>query len=215
MFKGKVILFSLLLVFATSLYAGDVDPCQSEFGVSCVGMRVSICPAGDFEPIYDGCDTGGDFLWLIARDGDGNGIQNVPWTDYWLTSCDDPADLLLCSAPFGADLLTDEDGYTEISGRIAGGGCVLTGGVYLSIQGKAVVDMPECLVETCVDVQFISPDRLASYKVDLSDFGAFGDAYNSVLGDPEYDDCVDFTGDQVVNLSDFGFFGEHYEHECF
>ncbi len=48
MFKGKVLLFSLLLVFATSLYAGDVDECESEAGTSCA-LRVSICPAGDFE----------------------------------------------------------------------------------------------------------------------------------------------------------------------
>ena len=97
MFKGKVFLFSLLLVFATSLYAGDVDPCQSDWGVSCVGMRLLICPQGDMMAIADGCVIGGgDFLWLNARDSAGNGIQYVPWTDYWLTACNDPGDLLLC-----------------------------------------------------------------------------------------------------------------------
>ena len=215
MFKGKVLLFSLLLVFATSLYAGDVDPCRSEFGVSCVGMRVSICPAGDFEPIYEGCGGSDDFIWLNARDASGNGIQNVPWTDYWLNACDPAQELVLCSAPFGADLLTDEFGYTEISGRIAGGGCILTGGIYLAIQGKTIVDFPECLEVTCVDLQIISPDFIPNQAVDLSDFGIFGEAYNSTVGYPNYNDCCDFTGDSIVNLSDFGFFGEHYLHECF
>lgn len=215
MFKGKVILFSLLLLFATSLYAGDVDPCESDFGVSCVGMKIRICPQGDYDAIRDGCGGSNDYLWLFARDGDGNGIQNVPWTDYWLTSCNDPGDLLLCSAPFGADLLTDEDGYTEISGRISGGGCVLTGGVYLSIQGKTVMEKPDCLVPLCVDIEIISPDLLPTYKVDLSDFGEFGDSYNTVLGDPEYNDCCDYIEDSIVNLSDFGAFGDHYNHQCF
>jgi hypothetical protein len=215
MFKGKVLLFSLLLVFATSLYAGDVDPCRSEFGVSCTGMRVSICPAGDFEPIYDGCGNGDDFIWLNARDASGNGIQNIPWTDYWFNACDPAQELVLCSAPFGADLLTDEDGYTEISGRVAGGGCILTGGIYLAIQGKTIVDMPDCLEVTCVDLQIISPDLIPNQKVDLSDFSRFGAAYNTVSGDALYNDCCDYTTDGRVNLSDFSFFGGHYNHACF
>ncbi|MBN2069926.1 MAG: hypothetical protein JW814_00605 [Candidatus Krumholzibacteriota bacterium] len=215
MFKGKVLLFSLLLVFATSLYAGDVDPCQSEFGVSCTGMRVSICPAGDFEWIYDGCGNGNDYIWLYARDASGNGIEGIPWTDYWMNACDPAQELSLCSAPFAADALTDEFGYTEISGRISGGGCILSGGIYLAIQGKTIVDMPGCVDVTCVDIQIISPDLIPTGEVDLSDFSIFGDAYNTADGDAMYDDCCDYNGDKIINLSDFAFFGEHYLHECF
>ncbi|HSG28306.1 MAG TPA: hypothetical protein VLA34_07480 [Candidatus Krumholzibacterium sp.] len=214
MFKGKVILFSLLLVFATSVTAGDVDPCESEFGASCA-LRVSICPAGDFEFIYDGCGTGADYIWLNARDALGNGIEGIPWTDYWLQACDVAQELCLCSAPFAADNLTDEFGYTEISGRIAGGGCILTGGVYLAIQGKTLVDAPACVATTCVTMVIVSPDLNADCAVNLSDLGVFGLSYNKSLGAPGYDDCCDFNDDSSCNLSDFAFIGEHYQHVCF
>lgn len=214
MFKGKVILFSLLLVFATSVTAGDVDPCESEFGASCA-LRVSICPAGDFEFIYDGCGTGADFIWLNARDALGNGIEGIPWTDYWLQACDVAQELCLCSAPFAADNLTDEFGYTEISGRIAGGGCILTGGVYLAIQGKTLVDAPACVATTCVTMVIVSPDLNADCAVNLSDLGVFGLSYNKSTGAPGYDPCCDFNDDSSCNLSDFAFIGEHYQHVCF
>ncbi len=215
MFKGKVLLFSLLLVFATSLHAGDVDPCLSEFGASCVGMRVSICPAGDFEFIYDGCGNGNDYIWLYARDASGNGIEGIPWTDYWLNACDPAQELCLCASPFAADALTDEFGYTEISGRIAGGGCILSGGIYLAIQGKTLVDFPVCVEVTCVDIQIVSPDLTADCVVNLSDLGVFGLSYNKQAGDPGYDSCCDFNDDNKCNLSDFAFIGEHYQHACF
>lgn len=215
MFKGKVILFSLLLVFATSLYAGDVDPCQSEFGASC-SLRLSICPAGDFEFIYDGCGTGNDYLWLYARDILGNGVEGIPWTDYWLQACDPLQELCLCSSPFAADALTTDLGYAEISGRIAGGGCVLTDGIYLAIQGKQVLDTGNsCLTVQCVDIVIVSPDLNADCFVNLSDLGIFGIAYNTALGHASYDPCCDFNDDTNCNLSDFAFIGEHYQHECF
>ena len=215
MFKGKVLLFSLLLVFATSLHAGDVDPCESDFGISCTEMRVSICPAGDFENIYDGCGTGSDYIWLYARDGSGDGIEDVPWTDYWLSACTPPEELVLCAAPFGADALTNAEGYTEISRSIAGGGCILTGGVSLSIQGKAIVDSPGCVAVTCHQIEIISPDLIADLIVNLSDFGKFGDAYGTTPVDLDWNSCCDFVQDDIINLSDFGFFGDHYGHVCF
>jgi hypothetical protein len=214
MFKGKVLLFSLLLVFATSVFAGDIDPCQSEFGTSCL-MRLSICPAGDFEWIYDACGTGTDYIWVYARDASGNGIEGVPWTDYWMNACDPGQELCLCSSPFAADALTDEDGYTEISGRVAGGGCILTGGIYLAIQGKTLIDYPACALTTCVDIVIVSPDLNADCQVNLSDLGVFGLSYNKNLGAPGYDPCCDFNDDDKCNLSDFAFMGEHYQHVCF
>jgi len=215
MFKGKVLLFSLLLVFATSLYAGDVDPCQSEVGVSCTGMRVSICPAGDFEFISDGCGTGADYIYVYARDVSGVGIAGIPWTDYWMNACDPAQELCLCSAPFGADALTDANGYTTFSGRISGGGCVLTGGLWWSIQGKTLVDYPECVTTTCIDVQIVSPDLNADCASNLSDLGIFGGSYNTQLGDAGFNSCCDYNDDDKCNLSDFAFQGEHYQHVCF
>lgn len=214
MFKGKVLLFSLLLVFATSVNAGDVNPCESEWGVSCTGMRVTICPAGDFEFIYDGCGTGDAYIELWARDGSGIGIQNIPPTDYWMNACLVAQELCLCSAPFGASQVTDVDGYTTIIGRIAGGGCILTGGLYLAIQGKTLVE-DDCITTACVDIQIVSPDITANCIVNLSDLNPFGLSYNLDLGEEGYNACCDFTDDEKCNLSDFSSFGQHYQHECF
>jgi hypothetical protein len=216
MFKGKVLLFSLLLVFATSLYAGPVDPCLSSAGLSCTGMRVSVCPAGDFEFIRDGCGTGSDYIWIVALDGSGNGVEGIPGTDYWLDACDPAQELALCTVPYVADSLTNEFGQTTISGRMAAGGCILTEGIYVAIQGKVLEDEPECLVVTCLtDIQIVSPDVTADGRVSLADFQPFGPTYNKGEGQVGYNACFDFNDNGSVTLGDFAFFAEHYNHECF
>jgi hypothetical protein len=215
MFKGKVLLFSLLLVFATSAFAGDVDDCQSECSLSSAPLRVTICPAGDAEFIYDGGGTGTDYIEVIVRDVGGVGIPGVPWTDYWLQACDPGQDLCLCASPIVADALTDATGRTTISGRIAGGGCILTGGVYIAVQGKILVDAPACVVTTCLDMVIVSPDLTVDCQVTLSDLGVFGGTYNKALGAPGYNPCADYNDDDQCNLSDFATFGEHYQHVCF
>jgi hypothetical protein len=215
MFKGKVLLFSLVLVFATSLYAGDVDECLSDAGVSCVGMQVSICPAGDFEFIREGCGGCCDYIWICAKDASGNGVYGIPWSDYWLNACDPAQELCLCANSVVADSLTNEDGCTTISGRIAGGGCIITGGVYVAVQGKVIVDEPACTDVTCLDIEIVSPDLTADCQVNLSDLGVFGLSYNKAEGDPGYDPCCDYNDDDVCNLSDFAYMGAHYQHTCF
>jgi len=215
MFKGKVLLFSLLLVFATSLHAGDVDPCLSDVGVSCVGMRVSICPAGDFEFISNGCGTGTDYIWVNVLDSSSNGIAGIPWTDYWMNACDAGQELCLCASPITADSLTNSLGNTTFSGRMAGGGCVLTQGLYVAIQGKTLVDEPECIVATCIDVVIVSPDINADCLVNLSDLSFLAASYNTAVGDVDFNPCCDYNDDDLCNLGDFSFMGEHYQHECF
>jgi hypothetical protein len=217
MFKGKVLLFSLLLVFATSLYAGPIDPCLSSAGLSCTGMRVNICPAGDMEFIRDGCGSGTDYIWIEALDISGNGVPGIPWTDYWLNACDPAQELYLCTSPFLADSMTNEDGHTTIGGRIAGGGCMLTGGIYVAIQGKILEDdPPTCVEPICLtDIQIISPDVNASGNVSLADFQPFVATYNLGEGMTGYNACCDYNDNGSVTLSDFAFFAEHYNHECF
>ena len=215
MFKGKVLLFSLLLVFATAAFAGDVDNCRSDWGVSCVGMRVSICPQGDFEFIRDGCGTGTDYIWVDVRDVSGAGISGVPWSDYWLQACDPAEELCLCANPVVADSLTNSAGRTTISGRIAGGGCVINNGLYLAVQGKIIVTWPACTIVTCHIIIIVSVDLTADCQVNLSDLGVFGLSYNKQLGDPGYNTCCDYNDDDKCNLSDFAFMGEHYLHTCF
>jgi hypothetical protein len=215
MFKGKVLLFSLLLVFATSAFAGDVDDCQSDCYLSTSPLRVSICPAGDFEFIRDGAGTGTDYIRVIVRNSGGVGIPGIPWSDYWLDACDPAQALCLCCSPIAADSLTNDSGETTISGRIAGGGCVLTDGVYIAVQGKIILTFPACVDPTCLDMIIVSPDLNADCVVNLSDLGIFGLSYNKCLGAPGYNPCCDYQDDDCCNLSDFAYIGEHYQHECF
>ena len=220
MFKGKVLLFSLLLVFATSLHAGEVDGCESECSVSCVGMRVSICPAGDFQFIREGCGGVADYIQVDVKDIGGVGVPGIPWSDYWLAACDDVTyALCLCARPILADSLTSSspgvEGRTTLSARIAGGGCVLSDGISLAVQGKVILEKPSCIDPICLDVQIVSPDLTADCVVNLSDLGVFGLSYNKALGETGYDDCCDYNDDQDCNLSDFAYMGEHYQHVCF
>ena len=214
MFKGKVLLFSLLLVFATSLSAGDVDECQSDAGTSCA-LRVSICPAGDFEFIRNGCGGDADYIWVEVKDASGVGIAGVPWTDFWMNAIDAGQELCLCASPIGADSLTNSAGRTTFSGRMSGGGCVLTDGLFVACQGKTFMDLGTCLIPVELDIVIVSPDINGDCAVNLSDLSFFGQSYNKQLGDTGFDPCCDYNDDDWCNLSDFSFMGEHYLHECF
>ncbi|GAB4517230.1 MAG: hypothetical protein Tsb0013_21560 [Phycisphaerales bacterium] len=46
--------------------------------------------------------------------------------------------------------------------------------------------------------------------VDLGDFGFFGSAFGSVMGDPNYQASADFDNDGDVDLGDFGAFGTEF-----
>ena len=217
MFKGKVLLFSLLLVFAASVYAQSTDDCLSECGLSCAPMRVSICPAGDFEFISTGCGGTSDYIWVVIRDASGNGIPGIPWTDYWLNACDPTQELCLCGPSIIADSLTNENGETTFSGQIAGGGCTLTGGIWLACQGMIILaDPPDCPTgdPICLNMIIIGPDLTGDCTVDLSDLVVFGDSYNRAPPDPMYNPCCDYTDDGVCDLSDLAHFGDHYHHRC-
>jgi hypothetical protein len=213
MFKGKVLLFSLLLVFATSVFAGDVDECQSDAGVSICCMQISCCPAGDFQNIWEE----GGYIWVDVKDALGTGIPGVPWTDFWLDACEPLPEYALCLCPSAvvADSLTNVNGRTTISGRLALGGCVLTGGIYVSVQGKILEIYPDCLDYICLDLILKSPDRNHDCYVGVSDLVYLASSYNKASGDPAYDQCVDWNHDGIVNISDFAFLGAHYTHECF
>jgi hypothetical protein len=214
MFKGKVLLFSLLLVFATSLSAGDVDECESDAGTSCA-LRLSICPAGDFEFIRNGCGGDADYIWVEVKDAAGVGIAGIPWTDYWMNAIDGGQELCLCASPIGADSLTNSAGRTTFSGRMSGGGCVLTGGLFVACQGKTFMDLSTCLTPIELDIVIVSPDINGDCAVNLSDLSFFGQSYNKQLGTAGFDPCCDYNDDDWCNLSDFSFMGEHYLHECF
>jgi hypothetical protein len=224
MFKGKVLLFSLMLVLATSVYAGDIDDCESDAGVSCVGMQVNICPQGDFEWIYAGCGGASDYIWIFARDAAGLGVAGVPFTDFWLNSCDPAKALCLCTSPVASDSLTNALGRTTISGRIAGGLCNVymdgtTQGIYVAVQGKIIKgNKPNCDINLCLAIKIKSPDLVFSAGlpciVNLSDLGVFGNSYNKQPPNVYYNPCCDYNDDNKCNLSDFAFFSSHYNHRC-
>ena len=219
MFKGKVLLFSLLIVFATSVYAGEIDDCLSSAGISCVDtLEFSICPAGDFEFISRGCGGDADYIWVEVLNGGGVGIEGIPWTDFWLDACDPAQELCLCASPIAADSLTNSDGRTTISGRLAGGGCILSGGMSIAVQGKPLyeeVSPGVCVDLICLPIIVTSPDFTVDCQVTISDYDPFTDSYNLASPAPNYSKCFDFTNDDAVTLSDFAFFSEHYQHTCF
>lgn len=232
MFKGKVVAFALMLLVATSVYAGDVDPCTSTAGITCSAMKVNICPFGDFGLIRDGCTgVGTQYMWIVAKDAGSNPIPGIPWTDYWLNSCNTSLGLFLCASPIAADSLTGTDGRTSFQGRIAAGGCNIPAGslssqgIYIAIQGKPVLSKPNCLVALCLPIDILSADLTgagghADGVVNLSDIVVFGTTYNCVYPGPyppgkAFNACCDYSHDgTTVNLSDFGFFGTHYLHKC-
>jgi hypothetical protein len=222
MFKGKVVAFALMLALATSVYAGDVDDCRSTAGITgCTQMKLTICPAGDFEFIRDACGVGiTAYIWVTARDASGNPIPGIPWTDYWLNACDPTKQLALCASPLAADSLTGANGTTTFGGRIAAGGCTLTQGVWWAIQGKILKGIyPSCDAPVCLNVIVKSPDLTGAGGkpdgiINLSDLVPFGTSYNKNLGQAGYNACCDYNDDDKCNLSDFAFFGTHYQHKC-
>jgi hypothetical protein len=219
MFKGKVLLFSLLIVFATSVYAGEVDDCLSSAGISCVDtLEFSICPAGDFEFIREGCGGDADYIWVEVLNAGGVGIEGIPWTDFWLDACDPAQELCLCASPIAADSLTNSLGQTTIGGRMAGGGCILSGGMSIAVQGKPLyeeISPGVCVDLICLPIIVTSPDFTGDCNVSLADYQPFTDTYNLGTGDPGFIKCLDFTNDDAVSLSDFAFLAEHYQHTCF
>jgi hypothetical protein len=241
MFKGKVVALALMLMVATCVYAGSVDDCMSNAGVSawlgdpldppipCPIMQISICPQADFEYIRNACLGTNDFIWIEARDIANLPIKGIPWTDYWLNACstDLTKQLCLCASPIVADSLTGVDGKTSFSGRIAGGGCNLSDGIWIAIQGKTISakPCPPTPGPLCLDIIIKSPDLVGGVgqtpdcKVTVSDLVPFSKSYNTQLGvtppvGKAFNACCDYNDDTKCNLSDFAFLGAHYTHKC-
>jgi hypothetical protein len=211
----RILMIALVLsmILPAEGSAGDWDGCESELSASCA-LRISVCPRGDFESIAKGCGGSGDYIEVIIRDASGNGIPGIPWTDYWMNSCDPAYMLHLCVGAFVADSLTGPNGRTTFSGQISAGGCIPSGGIWVSCQGRTILN-PECTMPICLDVVIVSPDLNVDGVINLSDLTFFGLSYNRQAGEAEYNTCCDFNDDDWCDLSDFSFLGEHYEHTCF
>ena len=204
-----------------SARAGDpLSGTDFSAGVSCAGMKITVCPAGDFEYIRDGCGVGfQNYIWVIVRTTYYAPIPGIPPTDFWLNACNPAAQLALCAAPVLADSATGSNGRTTISGRLSGGGCALTGGVWIAAVGIIVMDPDDWSSPLCLDIAIKSPDVMGEGghpdgSVNLSDLIPFGSSYNKNWGQSSFNPCCDYNDDNTCNLSDFAFFGTHYQHRC-
>lgn len=206
---------------AACLLAADVSGFEnSRAGVSCAGMRLSICPRRDFELIRNGCGGDADYIWIEARDLADNPIPFIPETDYWFNACNSATPLFICPQPMTADSMTGLNGRTTFSTHLSAGGCALTGGIWISIQGYVIKDPARPWLPLCIPVVIKSPDitgagGLPDGVVNLSDLIPFGSSYNTSPGQPNFNACCDFNDDDLVNLGDFAYFGQHYQHGCF
>ena len=112
------------------------------------------------------------------------------------------------------------NGRTTFSGVLRAGGCVLSGGIWIAVQGKVIKGpYPSCTWNLCLPIVVKSPDMTGAGGkpdgvVNLSDLVPFGFSYNKNLGQAGYSACCDFNDDNKCNLSDFAFFGLHYQHRC-
>jgi len=208
----------LMCVSAARTVAGDMDD-YSTAGLSCQGMKLTVCPGGDFEQIRNGCGGTGAYIWIEARPDDVP-QPGIPVTDFWINACNPATQLSLCAQPIIADSMTGANGRTTFSGILRAGGCALTGGIWIAIQGRRVyVDPPNGSTVLCLDIIIKSPDLVGrggppDGVVDLSDLIPFGFSYNKNLGQAGYNACCDYNDDNHCNLSDFAFFATHYQHGC-
>jgi hypothetical protein len=212
---------AVLLLIASAAQAGDpVDECRSSAGLSCSSMKIRVCPQGDFDMIKRACGGTGDYIWVEVWGvcEPSFPIAGIPQTDFWFDACDAPLEFFLCTAGIVADSLTGVNGRTTFSGAIRAGGCVLSGGIWIAVQGRVIFD--ECGVSAlCLPIVIKSPDLTGAggYPdgiVDLSDMVPFGTSYNRNYGQTGYNACCDYNGDDKCNLSDFAYFALHYQHAC-
>jgi hypothetical protein len=168
----------------------------------------------DFEHAFaTGAVQANATVWLLLRDGpyvdptNTGGIENYPAEDMWIApthkNLAEPG-LVACSSTFGADLNTDEEGYTEWRQPLFAGGytdpffpagtgtdpdvCI----VY--VNGDALLSYPLAL-------NFNSGDISGDGSTNLTDAGFMTDAIGT--SPPLY--YGNFNFDSAVNISDAGF----------
>jgi hypothetical protein len=209
-----------MFMIASPARACDADDCRSLVGLSCPGMQISVCPAGDFEMIKKGCDGTGDYIWVEIRECGNNPVPGIPATDFWINACDQARQLALCAMPIIADSITGTNGRTTFSGILKAGGCVPSGGIWIAVQGKVIKGpYPSCTGNICLPIVVKSPDLTGAGGkpdgfVNLSDLVPFGTSYNKNQGQAGYNECCNYNDDYKCNLSDFAYFGTHYQHSC-
>jgi hypothetical protein len=212
MLKGKLaacclVAFGLLVASGTA-FAGVVNPCNSTatiiFGTQ-PGPTVtaSVCPQGDAEDF----GVQGFHIRYAIKDGLGNGIPNIPASDFWVDDCDAVNDLIvLCggSSSSSADSLTNSLGNTTMSlTSIAAGDCAL--GLICIVQG-AILQDNTCTVPRCLNIYVKSFDISGDLQIALGDLGLFAQGYPPNA----FNACTDYSGNGTNNLADLATFALHF-----
>jgi hypothetical protein len=144
------------------------------------------------------------------EDGLGNGIPNIPASDFWLDDVDPVNDLIvLCggSSSSSADSLTNSLGNTTMSQTsIAAGKCAL--GVIAIVQGSILEDNT-CTVPRQLPVYVKSFDMSGDLGVDLGDFSLFVTSWPTTPG-YVYNPCSDYRGINGNDLADLATFAFHF-----
>ena len=137
----------------------------------------AIIDATIYLTLYGGCDSYGQLL------------VGFPAEDLWLESTD--GSLVFCSGGNIADGPTDQEGKTQWSRPLSGGGWDL-GTCRIMVTGDSSI------VASAFPLQFNSPDLNGDLKVDLTDVTRFAEDFFSYT----YSFRSDLFFDYVVNLSD-------------
>ncbi|GAB4553543.1 MAG: hypothetical protein Tsb0013_15990 [Phycisphaerales bacterium] len=83
-------------------------------------------------------------------------------------------------------------------------------------DGPAVTQADIDVIRTIVNPNDCVADFDNDGDVDLGDFGVFGGAFGSMIGDANYNADADFDSDGDVDLGDFGVFGGEFgRNDCF
>jgi hypothetical protein len=229
MFKGKMAVLTLavaLLVVGSTAFAGIIDPCNSTAVITLTtapGTPVTLpaCPSGDADRPIDL----GWYLSVSMKDGLGNGIENIPPTDFWAQDCNSTEEwIVLCggSASWGADSLTNALGNTTFSngrmsagvrtgdiGHPSGDGAKCSDGIILICQGEILQDPAQsCAANLCLDVSVRSYDLDGDLIVALTDLANFSFAWPGGSATPN--DCIDYNGSGLMDLPDLANFSLHF-----
>jgi hypothetical protein len=237
MFKGKLAVLSLvaaLLVVSSTAFAGIIDPCNSTASVvlsGAPGLPVTLpaCPQGDGGSLI----SQGWYISLTIQDGLGNGIPNIPPSDFWMDDCNAAVqEIVLCggSASSGADSLTNAVGQTTMSntqlaastltGTVTGpptpGTAFCTDGVIIIVQGEILEDQStSCTTTMCYQINVRSFDLTGDGSVSSADLSTFAIGY--VGGAGFFNPCIDYDGSGTGNLPDLTTFALHFGppgHSC-
>jgi hypothetical protein len=215
--KVKIIFTGLIAVVSCCVFALTVaPPVKSTPGIPVVtaegaGGCYVACPQGDGSSLSDI----GAVITVTVTDIEGYPIVAVPAADFWLIGCSDGIVLCGGSNAINADSMTNHNGVTTISGRLAAGGCdsellVVAMGIGASVPGDP--NTPLCLPYETNSPDITGEGGVIDRVVDIIDLAAFAMGYTSPPG--VYDACLDFNCDGVVDIVDFAKFAQHFLHWC-